>query len=56
MKDPRDEAIIALMQGLTTDGEHHKQHYLEQALRALCKKEYVDEAKRTFQWQDGIQS
>jgi len=56
MKDPRDEAVKELLMGLTTDGAHHKQYYLEQAFRALCESEYVDSAKREFQWQDGIPS
>lgn len=53
-KDPRDEAVVALLMGLTTDGAHHKQHFLEQALRALCEGEYVDKAKREFDWQEGV--
>jgi hypothetical protein len=56
MKDSQYQSIIQLLQGLTTDGAHHKQYYLEQALRALCKDEYVDETKRALQWQDGIPS
>lgn len=56
MKDPRDEAVKALIMGLTTDGGHHKQYYLEAAFRAICEDEYVDKAKKEFQWEDGIPS
>jgi len=52
-KDPRDKAIENLLMGLTTDGGHYKQWYLEQAFRALCEDDYVDEAKAEFEWEDG---
>ena len=55
-KDPRDEAVKELILGLTTDGAHHKQYYLESALRALVEDEWVDNAKAEFQWEEGIPS
>lgn len=39
---------------LTTDGEHHKQWAIEQAFRSLCADEYVDKAKATFEWKEGV--
>lgn len=54
--DTRDEVVKYLISGLTTDGAHHKQYYLEQAFRALCEDGYVDNAKREFHWEDGIPS
>lgn len=54
MSDPRDEAVKLLIEGLITDGAHHKQYFLEMALRALCEDGYVDKAKTEFEWQDGI--
>jgi len=54
--DSRDEVVKLIIKGLITDGAHHKQYYLEEAFRALCEDEYVDEAKRKFEWQNGIPS
>lgn len=49
-----DPVTKALLHGLITDGAHHKQWALEQAFRALCMDDYVDQAKAEFQWEDGI--
>ena len=54
--NPLDEVITNLLHGLLTDGAHHKQYYLEQAFIALCEDEYVEKAKKEFQWEDGIPS
>jgi mannitol/fructose-specific phosphotransferase system IIA component (Ntr-type) len=56
MRDSRDEVVVALIMGLTTDGAHHKQYYLEQIFRMLCHDEYVDKTKQEFQWKEGIPS
>ena len=53
MGDNRDDIVKALITGLTTDGEHHKQYWLEQAFRLLCVDNYVDEAKEEFGWEEG---
>lgn len=37
-----DEAITHILNGLTTDGAHHKQHDLEQALIALKGIDWVE--------------
>ena len=52
--DPRNKAVELLIHGLTTDGGHHKQWYLEQVFRALCEDAYVDKARLEFQWEEGI--
>lgn len=52
-RDPRTEAVKELITGLITEGEKHKQYYLEKAFRALCEDEYVEKAKREFQWKEG---
>lgn len=52
--DPRNKAVKLLIHGLTTDGGHHKQWYLEQVFRALCEDAYVDVARLEFQWEEGI--
>lgn len=49
------ETLKALMLGLTTDGEQHKQWALEKAFRLLCEDEYVDRAKAKFQWAEGVE-
>ena len=36
------------------DGAHHKQWCLERAFRGLCLDEYVDRAKRHFEWEEGV--
>ena len=54
MTDLRDEVENLLIDGLITDGAHHKQYYLERVFRSLFKGEYVDQEKEKFQWEDGI--
>lgn len=46
----------ALLMGLITDGAHHKQYYLEQALIALVEPEWIEKAHEKFQWKKGIPS
>lgn len=48
MKPNIEEAVIHLINGLTTDGAHHKQWDMEQALIALKGKEWVN----TNRWVD----
>jgi len=52
----REELVKLVMKGLTTDGVHHKQWYLEQIFRTICEDDYVDKAKAEFQWTEGIPS
>jgi hypothetical protein len=49
-----DPAVQTLLVGLLTEGEQHKQYYLEKALRALVVDDYADRAKERFQWEPGI--
>jgi hypothetical protein len=49
-----DRIVNELLNGLVTDGAHHKQHSLEFVLRMMCEDEWVDAAKKQLQWQDGI--
>jgi len=49
-----EEARVALLDGLTTDGEHHKQYYLEKVFRLLCGDEHVDKEKSIEEWEEGI--
>lgn len=53
-RDPRDRAVELLLQGLTTDGAHHKQWCLEQVFRVLCTDGYVERARAELQWTEGI--
>jgi len=55
-QDDLDRVVSSLIMGLTTDGAHHKQYYLEAALEELCKKEFFDKSKKEFKWDDGIPS
>ena len=43
-----------ILEGLLTDGVHHKQYTLEVVLRMLCEDSWVDEAKKELQWEEGI--
>jgi len=43
----------ALIDGLTTDGAHHKQWALEEALRLLVPDEF-DACKASWGWDDGV--
>lgn len=54
MKEQKNEVIKALLQGLNTDGGHHKQFYLEQALRLLCGDDYVEQLKAELEWEEGV--
>jgi hypothetical protein len=50
----KGSVVKELLYGLITDGAHHKQYHLERVLRLLCTDKYVDEAKKEFQWEEGI--
>lgn len=51
-----DDAIEQLLRALMTDGSHHKQYDIEQALRLICGNDWVDREKSKRQWIDGIPS
>ena len=51
-----DKIVHTLIEGLLTDGGHHKQFYLEEALRLFCCESWVDEANSELEWEDGIPS
>lgn len=48
------EMLHALKTGLHTDGAHHKQYYLEKALRYLVGKEDLEAIREDEGWDDGI--
>lgn len=52
-KEVCDEIAKLLLEGLTTDGAHHKQWYLAQALRVLTGDEFVEKAKQDFGFEEG---
>lgn len=43
-----------LLEGLVTDGAHHKQYALEKILRIICEDAWVDKVKDEFKWEDGF--
>ena len=51
-----DNIVKEILEGLLTDGSHHKQYTLETVLRMLCEDSWVDEAKKELQWEEGIPS
>ena len=42
-----------LIDALRTEGEHHKQWYLEQILRAIIGGRQADDIKTLAQWEEG---
>ena len=50
----RREMLKLLAAGLATDGKHHKQWYLEQALRFVASEYEFGAFKQVYQWEDGI--
>lgn len=49
-----DNVVRELLMGLTTDGAHHKQYYLNKALERLVDAEWVTQARAEFGWDNGI--
>lgn len=47
------DATSKLIEGLTTDGAHHKQWALEQVLRILVPDEFAG-CKSSWGWDDGV--
>jgi hypothetical protein len=48
------EIADAIVDGLTTDGAHHKQECLERALEALLGKENAKKVRESVGWEPGI--
>jgi len=47
------EALNRLLDGLTTDGAHHKQWAMDEALRLLAPDDY-SALRDAWAWRDGI--
>jgi hypothetical protein len=43
-----------VIEGLMTDGAHHKQYYLEAILGVILDHEEFEETKKEFEWEPGI--
>ena len=60
MKNVTPDNIIELrdllIEGLTTDGAHHKQYYLELALKMIISQIEFEDTKTEFGWEPGIPS
>jgi len=54
MKEAIEELKFNLIEGLTTDGAHHKQYYLEFALLELVGTEMLEELRREHNWEEGV--
>ena len=46
--------VEIIIDGLCTDGDHHKQWYLERVLRELVGDEEFDNMKGISEWEEGI--
>ena len=55
-KQQKAALIATLIDGLTYDGGHHKQYYLEDALHHVCTREEFEMLKETNDWEEGIPS
>ena len=49
-----DKALVVLIEGLQTDGAHHKQWAMEQALAFICGNDWLEKARAEFQWEEGM--
>ncbi len=49
-----NKVVQSLIEGLVTDGAHHKQFALERALSLLCTKRWIDSAIEHYGWEEGI--
>ena len=49
-----DKALVVLIEGLQTDGAHHKQWAMERALAFICGDDWLEKARAEFQWEEGI--
>jgi len=54
MTEKQVKLIEILLDGLTIDGGHHKQWYLEQALKSLTTEFDFNELKSSIDWEEGI--
>jgi hypothetical protein len=52
-RDRLMEALNRLLDGLTTDGAHHKQWAMDEALRLLAPDDY-SALRDAWAWRDGI--
>jgi hypothetical protein len=43
-----------ILEGLMIDGGHHKQYFLEKAIRELLTKEDFEKIKRYYGWEEGF--
>ena len=50
----RNEIASVLINGLTTDGAHHKQYALDRALMRIFDDAFYEDAKKEFKWEEGI--
>jgi hypothetical protein len=50
----RNLVINELIAGLTTDGAHHKQYHMEQALKLLTDEIEFSDIKGREHWEEGI--
>ena len=49
-----DKVAVFLINGIITDGAHHKQYFLARALRDLCGEVFTDKSQVEFEWDSGI--
>ena len=52
MEDSINKIRNLILEGLTTDGSHHKQWYLEELLKFFCRD--IGELRNKYEWEDGI--
>ncbi|MEM5786270.1 MAG: hypothetical protein AAGU11_03055 [Syntrophobacteraceae bacterium] len=50
----RQQIAEIIIDGLTTDGALHKQHYLEEVLKLVVLPGEFEDLKADFEWEDGV--
>lgn len=55
VKDLMENIMRFALEGVMTDGGHHKQYYLEQIIRELSQdKNAIKTLREEFGWEEGI--
>jgi len=54
MEQNIQDARSLLLEGLSIDGGHHKQYYMEEALKVLVGEEECKALKEQWNWENGM--
>lgn len=54
MMKSKNKIIELILDGLNTDGDHHKQWYLEEILKKIVGKKKFNALKEDTDWEKGV--